>query len=106
MQLPTKERVLDLVFPLATDRHEMPGGMPQRSGDDRLTVRFWGTRGGVARAGQDTARFGGNTLCVTVELDRDQLFVFDASTGMINLGQFIATRKRSYRYHLFISNPC
>jgi phosphoribosyl 1,2-cyclic phosphodiesterase len=105
MLVPSKQHVLDLVFPLATDRHEMPAGMAEGSGGDRLTVRFWGTRGGIARAGQDTARFGGNTLCVTVELDRDRLFVFDAGTGMINLGQFIATRKRHYRYHLFISNP-
>lgn len=107
MLVPSTNRLLDLVFPAPpkTDGHGMPGDMPRGAGEDRLTVRFWGTRGGVARAGQDTARFGGNTLCVTVELDQDRLFVFDAGTGMINLGQFIATRKRHYRYHLFISNP-
>ena len=107
MLVPSTNNLLDLVFPVPakTDLHEMPGALAGGAGDDRLTVRFWGTRGGVARAGQDTARFGGNTLCVTVELDRDRLFVFDAGTGMINLGQFIATRKRHYRYHLFLSNP-
>ena len=107
MLVPSTNRLLDLVFPgpPKTDRHEMPGSATEPEGGDRLTVRFWGTRGGVARAGQDTARFGGNTLCVTVELGGDRLFVFDAGTGMINLGQFIATRKRHYRYHLFISNP-
>jgi phosphoribosyl 1,2-cyclic phosphodiesterase len=107
MLAPSNTRLLDLVFPGAPRPvgHEMPGGSAHAAGDDRLTVRFWGTRGGIPRAGHDTARFGGNTLCVTVELDRDRLFVFDAGTGMINLGQFIATQKRRYRYHVFISNP-
>jgi phosphoribosyl 1,2-cyclic phosphodiesterase len=105
MLAPSNTRLLDLVFPGRPVSHEMPGRSAHTAGDDRLTVRFWGTRGGIPRAGHDTARFGGNTLCVTVELDRDRLFVFDAGTGMINLGQFIAAQKRQYRYHVFISNP-
>ena len=107
MLAPSNARLLDLVFRGAPTPvgHELPRGSAHAAGDDRLTVRFWGTRGGIPRAGHDTARFGGNTLCVTVELDRDRLFVFDAGTGMINLGQFIATQKRHYRYHVFISNP-
>jgi len=107
MLTPSNDRLLDLVFPGGPKpvNHEIADGSAHAAGDDRLTVRFWGTRGGIARAGHDTALFGGNTMCVTVELDRDRLFVFDAGTGMINLGQFIATQKRHYRYHLFISNP-
>src|SRR5688572_7284838 len=107
MQAPSNVRLLDLVFPGAPTPvgHEIAGGIADAAGDDRLTVRFWGTRGGIARAGHDTVKFGGNTLCVTVELDRDRLFVFDAGTGMMNLGRFIAAQKRHYRYHVFISNP-
>lgn len=84
---------------------EAPVAALRGAADDRLVVRFWGARGGIARAGHDTAKFGGNTLCVTVEADNDRLFIFDAGTGMINLGRFISARKRRYRFNVFISNP-
>ena len=29
-----------------------------------MLVRFWGTRGSIAKPGPDTFRFGGNTSCV------------------------------------------
>jgi phosphoribosyl 1,2-cyclic phosphodiesterase len=105
MQAPSHGRILDLMMPggprPAGD--EMLIGTHDTARDDRLTVRFWGARGGSARAGQNTVKFGGNTLCVTAELD-NRLFVFDAGTGMINLGQVLA-RKRVHRFNLFISNP-
>lgn len=107
MLAPSTARILDLVMHQNAKPagHEMATGAAAAGRDDRLTVRFWGTRGGIARAGHDTAKFGGNTLCVTVELDNDRLFIFDAGTGMINLGRFIAAHKKHYRYNLFISNP-
>src|SRR5262245_21820553 len=107
MQSPSQTRLLDLVFPgpQRPAGQEMPGARGDADRDDRLTVRFWGTRGGIARAGHDTVRFGDNTLCVTVEAGRDRLFVFDAGTGMMDLGRFIAAQRRHYRYHVFISNP-
>jgi phosphoribosyl 1,2-cyclic phosphodiesterase len=73
--------------------------------DDDLTVRFWGTRGGIARAGHNTAKFGGNTLCVTVELSKDRLFIFDAGSGMVNFGQSLAPQRKHLRFNLFISHP-
>jgi phosphoribosyl 1,2-cyclic phosphodiesterase len=85
--------------------HERAAGAADAAREDPLTVRFWGARGGIARSGRSTARFGGNTLCVTVELDKDRLFVFDAGTGMINFGKFIAERRKRHRFNLFISNP-
>jgi phosphoribosyl 1,2-cyclic phosphodiesterase len=105
MQAPSHGRILDLMMPcgLKPAGDEMLTGTHDTARDDRLTVRFWGTRGGSARAGQNTVKFGGNTLCVTAELD-NRLFVFDAGTGMINLGQVLA-RKRVHRFNLFISNP-
>jgi phosphoribosyl 1,2-cyclic phosphodiesterase len=84
--------------------YERAAGASEISRDDELTVRFWGARGGVARTGRSTARFGGNTLCVTAELD-NRLFVFDAGTGLINFGKFIASRRKRHRFNLFISNP-
>jgi phosphoribosyl 1,2-cyclic phosphodiesterase len=72
---------------------------------DELTVTFWGTRGKLARPGIDTLKFGGNTPCVSVELSKDRFFVFDAGTGIADLGRSLAQVPRRYRFNLFLSHP-
>lgn len=51
-----------------------------------MHARLWGTRGSVASPGPDTVRYGGNTSCVEVRTDDDELIVLDAGTGMRSLG--------------------
>jgi phosphoribosyl 1,2-cyclic phosphodiesterase len=84
---------------------EIPRSRAGSAPDDRLTVRFWGTRGGIARAGRSTSKFGGNTLCVTVELSKDRLFIFDAGSGLVNFGQSLGPQGKQGRFNLFISRP-
>ncbi len=50
-----------------------------------MKVKFYGVRGSIASAGDETRRYGGNTSCVAVEADGQQL-VFDAGTGIRKLG--------------------
>ncbi len=52
-----------------------------------MLVRFWGTRGSIAKPGPDTFRFGGNTSCVEVRSDAGTLLVIDCGTGAHGLGQ-------------------
>jgi CheY-like chemotaxis protein len=52
-----------------------------------MRVRFWGTRGSIARPGPDTLRYGGNTSCVEVLTDRGTRLVLDCGTGAYALGQ-------------------
>ena len=54
-----------------------------------MRVTFWGTRGSLASPGLDTIRYGGNTCCVEVRSDSDDLVVLDAGTGIRRLGQAI-----------------
>ncbi|MGH2393745.1 MAG: MBL fold metallo-hydrolase, partial [Candidatus Limnocylindria bacterium] len=51
-----------------------------------MIVRLWGTRGSVAAAGPQTARYGGNTACVEVRGEDGTLLVLDAGTGIQRLG--------------------
>ncbi|MEZ4323049.1 MAG: MBL fold metallo-hydrolase [Myxococcota bacterium] len=55
-----------------------------------VLVRFWGVRGSVACPGERCARYGGNTSCVEVRVG-DRLFVFDAGTGLRDLGLSLPT---------------
>ena len=50
-----------------------------------ITLRFWGTRGGIAVAGQQSQRYGGNTSCVEVRCG-NHLLILDAGTGLRALG--------------------
>ncbi|MCP9901509.1 GAF domain-containing protein [Cyanobium sp. Cruz CV13-4-11] len=52
-----------------------------------MLVRFWGTRGSIAKPGPDTLRFGGNTSCVEVRSGAGTLLVIDCGTGAHGLGQ-------------------
>ena len=55
-----------------------------------MKVTFWGTRGSLAAPGTDTARYGGNTSCVSVEGREGTLVILDAGTGIRNLGQSVS----------------
>ncbi len=51
-----------------------------------MQIKLWGTRGSLATPGPDTARYGGNTSCVSVTGSDGSLLVLDAGTGIRRLG--------------------
>ena len=70
-----------------------------------MFVRFWGVRGSIPTPGPRTRRYGGNTSCVEVRIG-DTLLVFDAGTGMRELGvQLLRARPKEMTVHLFLSHP-
>ena len=62
--------------------------------NERLTLRFWGTRGSYPVPGPHTVRFGGNTTCVEVQAGNHTLII-DAGTGIINLGYDLIRRAQA-----------
>ena len=53
-----------------------------------IHVDFWGVRGSVPSPGPTTARYGGNTSCVSITID-NKILILDAGTGIRNLGSAI-----------------
>jgi phosphoribosyl 1,2-cyclic phosphodiesterase len=53
---------------------------------NEFKVKFRGVRGSVPVPGLGTVRYGGNTTCIEVRVN-GHLIIFDAGTGIINLGQ-------------------
>ena len=53
-----------------------------------IHVDFWGVRGSVPSPGPTTARYGGNTSCVSITVD-NKILILDAGTGIRNLGSTI-----------------
>lgn len=54
-----------------------------------MRVTMWGTRGSIATPGPETARYGGNTSCVSVEGENGTYLVLDAGTGVRVCGSAI-----------------
>lgn len=52
-----------------------------------MKVRFWGVRGSIASPGPQTVRYGGNTTCIEIRTDNNELIILDAGTGIFPLSQ-------------------
>jgi len=52
-----------------------------------MKVKFWGVRGSIASPGPSTVRYGGNTTCIEVRTDNNELIIIDAGTGIFPLSQ-------------------
>lgn len=57
------------------------------------TLKFWGTRGSIPTPGPQTARYGGNTACVSVSGPDGRLVILDAGSGLRPLGHELMARR-------------
>ena len=60
-----------------------------------ISIEFWGVRGSIPTPGYSTARYGGNTPCVSLERDDSDgrhVIVLDAGTGIRGLGNSLVQR--------------
>ncbi len=69
-----------------------------------MLVRFWGTRGSVARPGPSTLRHGGNTSCVEVRADDGTLVLLDCGTGAYEFARSHRDTGLPRRGHLLIGH--
>jgi len=70
-----------------------------------MRVRFWGTRGSLAKPGPTTLRYGGNTSCVEVRTADGTLIVLDCGTGAHGLGHALqASAAGPLHGHLLITH--
>ena len=54
-----------------------------------ITVRLWGVRGSIPSPGPNTARYGGNTPCVSLEMGKERCLILDAGSGIRILGKHL-----------------
>lgn len=57
-----------------------------------MRFSIWGCRGSVAVPGPTTVRYGGNTSCYMLEADSGEIIIFDAGTGIRELGMKLAAK--------------
>ncbi len=68
-----------------------------------MKIRFWGVRGSIAVPGPRTVRYGGNTTCIEIRTDDNDLIVFDGGTGIFQLGQALL-KEMPIRAHIFMTH--
>lgn len=57
-----------------------------------MKVTMWGVRGSIPSPGPRTVRYGGNTTCIEVRSEDDNLIILDAGTGIFPLAQTLLAR--------------
>ncbi len=70
-----------------------------------MKVKFWGVRGSIATPGKFTVRYGGNTSCTEVHLDDGNLIIFDAGTGIRDLGNKLSESNKRIKAYILITHP-
>ena len=68
-----------------------------------MKFRFWGVRGSIATPGPNTVKYGGNTTCIEIRTDNNDLIILDAGTGIHLLGQKLL-KQLPITAHIFISH--
>lgn len=73
---------------------------------DQVRLTFWGVHGTLPVPGERTVRYGGNTMCMTLEFSRGNLFIFDAGTGIKELSNTLMAQRRTLASaKVFLSHP-
>lgn len=55
--------------------------------EPKIRLRFWGVRGSTPTPQVQNLTFGGNTSCIEIRTANNDCIIFDAGTGIRNLGQ-------------------
>jgi len=72
----------------------------------KLTLTYWGNHGTLPVPGPGAVRYGGNTSCVSLQVEDEPLIIFDAGTGIKKLSNHLmASGVKRLTAKIFISHP-
>ena len=60
-----------------------------------MFIRSWGARGSIPVSGQEYVRYGGDTTCLEIRTENDEVIVVDAGSGIRRLGNRLIGERRS-----------
>src|SRR5437867_12239949 len=71
-----------------------------------MRVRFWGVRGSTPTPQKENMEYGGNTSCIEIRTDTNQILIFDGGTGIRNLGNELQQEHgdKPISAHIFFSH--
>ncbi|MGV8058145.1 MAG: MBL fold metallo-hydrolase [Smithellaceae bacterium] len=59
-----------------------------------MIIRCWGARGSIPVSGKQYLHYGGNTTCLEIRTNNDDILIVDAGSGIRELGNLLLAEKR------------
>ena len=60
-----------------------------------MKIKCWGARGSVPVSGRNFLKYGGDTTCMEIRTENDEIVIIDAGTGIRELGNKLSSEKRN-----------
>ena len=67
-----------------------------------MKIKFWGVRGSIPTPGKTFTKFGGNTSCVELQVNKKTI-IFDMGSGLVNLGHYLY-KKNIKKFDILLSH--
>ena len=68
-----------------------------------MMIRCWGARGSIPVSGPEYLKYGGDTTCLEIRTDEDDIIIVDAGSGIRRLGNRLLAEGR-YEYYLLFTH--
>jgi phosphoribosyl 1,2-cyclic phosphodiesterase len=68
-----------------------------------MKITCWGSRGSIPVSGERYNRYGGDTTCMSIHTDSDDIIIIDAGTGIRRLGNHLIEKGR-YHYNFLLTH--
>ncbi|MFZ5573355.1 MAG: MBL fold metallo-hydrolase [Thermodesulfobacteriota bacterium] len=68
-----------------------------------MYIKCWGSRGSIPVSGRAFNKYGGDTTCLEIRTQSDDIIIVDAGTGIRRLGNKLIDEER-YEYHLLFTH--
>lgn len=68
-----------------------------------MIVRCWGARGSIPVSGRDYLKYGGDTTCIEIRTQRDEIIIIDSGSGIRRLGNRLMAERR-FEYTLIFTH--
>ena len=66
-----------------------------------MYIKCWGSRGSIPVSGKEYLKYGGDTTCLEIRTNSDDIIIVDAGTGIRRLGNKLADEKANTMNFLF-----
>ncbi len=68
-----------------------------------MIIRCWGSRGSIPVSGREYIKYGGDTTCLEIRTQSDDIIIVDAGTGIRRLGNHLIQEGR-YQYNFILTH--
>ena len=74
--------------------------------NEKIELTYWGVRGTLPVPGEKSLKYGGNTICASIQFPKDNLMILDAGTGIKQLSDHLLSQgANGLHAKILISHP-